>query len=229
VGKAENTTKMKENLENEISNIWSELLQCTENCNGINIDQEKGIIPRCLLLEKENRNIKTEGCIIVGLNPGTSKNREREGYQKMIRDGTIQHLWNTKPEHKYYTLLRKFAKNAGFEGIILWTELVKCECAPHKMAKDIPLQTYRNCVGKYLTKELDTIDTNWVIVAVGRETHKALSYLYPQRTIIGIPHPTASRGYFARLFNGENFKKNVKETIDNIKENRGNTIWLNEE
>lgn len=229
MGKAKSTATMKDYSENEISKIWSELLQCKENCNGINIEQEKGIIPRCLLLEKENRNTNLEGCIIVGLNPGISNNKERRGYQVGMSDGTIDDLWKTKPEHKYYTLLRKFAKNAGLEGIILWTELVKCECVPQNKAIDIPLQTYRNCVGKYLKKELKAIDTNWIIIAVGRETHKALSYLYPKRTIIGIPHPTASRGHFSGLFIGERFKDNVNKIINDLKENRGNTIWLKDE
>jgi len=219
---------MRNNLESMISELWNELLSCTENCDGINRNQNEGIIPRCLFLEKENGKNESKGCIIVGLNPGISSDKEREDYKLKIQDNTIRKNWKIKPENKYYTLLRKFVNNAGLDGIILWTELVKCECVHQKKAIDIPLQTYRNCVERYLVKELNRVDDDWIIVAVGREAHKALSYLFRNRTIIGVPHPTSSRGQFSKLFDGDNLKKDVKKVIDNTI-NKKNTIWLKSE
>lgn len=219
---------MKNNFESMISELWMQLVNCTESCGGINKNQKEGIIPRCLFFEKENRNIKSKGCIIVGLNPGISGTEEREEYKQKIKDKTINEHWKTKPKYKYYTNLRKFVNNAGLNGIILWTELVKCECNPKKKAKDIPLQTYRNCVNRYLLKEIKALDNKWIIVAVGRETHKALSYLFPKRAIIGVPHPTSSKGQFSKLFCENKLKKDVKDNIDNVIYTK-DTIWLKSE
>jgi len=41
---------------------------------------------------------------------------------------------------------------------------------------------------------------DWPIVAVGFEAYKALSYRFPTRIVIGIPHPMARGQEFKELF-----------------------------
>jgi len=222
----ENLIGVEYTSENKIKQLWNELLSCSSSCDGVNKDKSKGIIPRCLFLETDGRNLELEGCVIVGLNPGPSSIFERNNYLEMIKDNTIENLFKENPKHKYYTSLRKFTKSAELDGVILWTELVKCECSAKNNAEGIPIQTYRFCVEKHLKKEVEALNEDWVILAVGRETHKALSYLYPKKSIIGIPHPTASHGQFAKLFEGDNFKENIKEEIRKARSAKGNSVWL---
>jgi hypothetical protein len=51
-----------------------------------------------------------------------------------------------------------------------------------------------------LSEELALLPSDWPLIAVGGEAFKALAYLYPHRSVVGVPHPTGARGHFARLF-----------------------------
>lgn len=219
-----------ETLEKKLLQLGNKLVTCNLKCVGINNNPKKGIIPRCLYFERLGRN-EENGCVIVGINPGrgTNNDNERQCYlQNQITYNTIINFWNNQGKnHLYYKYLRDFVDCVGYNGPILWTELVKCE---NNTNIDFPpLQTFRTCTHKYLTNELNLVPDTWPIIAVGREAHKALSYLYPTKSVLGVPHPTSSRGNFAKLFfdkNRKKFKKNVQKSIDEFLKSNGIELWL---
>lgn len=226
-----------EDISNEIIKIGNELVNCpVKECEGVTNDKNSGRIPRCLFYDNQDRK-EEKGCVIVGINPGImKKNNEEQLHYLSNKDSlnydTIYLPWNkvrqNGKEHKYYKFLRDFVNNLGFKGPILWTELVKCEKQARKT--QIPLQTFRICTSKYLKRELDLISDDWLIVAVGREAHKALSYLYAKRSILGIPHPTSSRGYFNKLYLkkkfGSEFRKQIKTKLEEYLKTKGSELWL---
>jgi len=219
--------QMKPNLKAEIYKIGDLMVKCENKCPGISKDRINGILPRCLILEIDSR-LGSIGCAIVGLNPGRSRKRERnyyvingQSYEKVVE------CWNILIKNvKYYKLLRIIADELRFNRPILWTELVKCETAPNSASP--PLQTFRNCTKTFLQSELKLIDPKWPIIAVGKEAYKALSYLFPNRIIIGVPHPTGSYGHFSRLFDKNfNLREELKIPFDKLWNNDvGNVIWL---
>jgi hypothetical protein len=113
----------------------------------------------------------------------------------------------------------------NLDGPILWTELVKCE----NKTKGIlpPLQTFRKCINIFLNEELEAVPEAWPLLAVGRETYKALAYIYSSKTIIGIPHPTSSRGHFQEMIKG-NSLKNILSSNENLffEEYGSIAVWL---
>ncbi len=60
-----------------INELGKKLVKCDLNCEGVNNNPKLGIIPRCLI--QENRSGKNS-CIVVGLNPGKCKNKEKQYY-----------------------------------------------------------------------------------------------------------------------------------------------------
>ena len=231
-------------LEKIIDELGENLLQCEGNtkedgykCEGINNDKKEGIIPRCLFLETDSRGAFKEGCVVVGINPGKSNKNERNYYKNkedinykhvkeysklIIEGGKLYEGDKERKAHKYYNRTREFLEMINLKGPILWTELVKCE----NNGKKLPaLQTFRICTKEHLTKEIECIPDKWPLIAVGNIAYNALSFLYPEKTVIGIPHPTGSYGYFDKLVD-DTIKKNiiydVKVSIENKK-----AIWLN--
>ncbi|MBA7581011.1 hypothetical protein ES708_22910 [subsurface metagenome] len=220
-----------EELMNGIFQIGNQLVNCNHNCAGIRNSPQEGIIPRCLYLEHQDRQGE-KGCVIVGINPGrsTNNNRERNFYlDNHLSYNTIVNFWTNHGgyNHTYYRYLRDFVNCIGFDGSILWTELVKCE--NDNETNFPPLQTFRICTHNYLTNELNLVPDNWPLISAGKEVYKALSFLYPTKSILGVPHPN-SRGNFPRLFTDNNrnqFKGNIQNQIDNFKSNIGIAVWLN--
>ncbi len=49
-------------------------------------------------------------------------------------------------------------------------------------------------------RELHAVPPDWPVIGVGAEAYKALAYLEPSRTVLGVPHPTGSWGRFFALF-----------------------------
>ncbi len=202
-----------EKIEIGIKKIGNDLVNCDKDCQGICINIEKGVLPRYLIFEKER--IGSKGCVIIGINPGGSSEKEEIFFKnKLSYDATVKYWNDSVGKTPYYCRLRELVYKTDFTGPILWTELVKCENAKDSI---IPLQTFRTCTNKYLCKEIELIPKDWTLVAVGREAHKALSYLFPDRSVLGIPHPTSSRGYFSWLYKD---KENTisKEDVQNFKE-----------
>jgi len=214
-------------LERQISQIGSKLVSCQRDCAGISRDQEKGILPRCLILETEGRD-EHKGLVIVGINPKWSKSGAKSQERKFYREhgGTYEQVveyWRTriKPKHRYYSPLRKFADLLCADGQILWTERVKCENAP-KNKREPPVQTLRTCIQTYLQEELKVAPDDWLLLAIGRNAFERMALLCPHRTVIGIPHP-ASFGHFSHVYSIAT--KGFKGMWDGP---RGVAIWLDD-
>jgi hypothetical protein len=111
----------------------------------------------------------------------------------------------------------------GLEGRILWTELAKCESAT---GKTVPLQTLRTCSATFLQRELKAVPEKWPLLAAGRETYKALAYQFPSRTILGVPHPTGSRGDFDALFENGLLLEAAKTKGVRTLASHGASFWL---
>lgn len=185
--------------------------------------QRKGILPRCLFVEDaENPH---RGCVIVGINPGTASMQEMDFY---LQNGptylSVVNYWKHKYP-PYYKLLRDFIRNANLIGPILWTELVKCQS--DKAEPSPSLQTFRTCVSRFLNDELKLVPPDWPLIAVGRESYKALAYIYPKRIVIGVPHPTSSRGQFAALVQERKSKAKNNFKLDELwQHDEGLVKWL---
>jgi hypothetical protein len=194
-------------LEDEIRRLGTELVLCNEPCAGILRNASAGILPRCLVIERSAKLGK--GCFVAGINPGPSGSKERDIYRRAggTYDSFLQE-WNRRI-HKvpYYKRLRHFINEIGLEGPILWSELAKCE--KNKDSDGIPLQTLRFCSNKFLIRELAQVPPEWPLIGVGAEAYKALAYMQPNRTVLGIPHPTGSRGHFHRLFTGDHLRNDI--------------------
>lgn len=214
-------------INQEIRKIGCEMLNCSQNCPGISLNQKNGILPRCLIFEARESTDLKNGCVIVGINPGHCKPDEREYYLgNGISYDSILEYWRQRISGcKYYMALRKFGEELGLIGPILWTELVKCE--NKQGLRELPLRTFRTCTMKYLSQELDIAPADWPLIAVGKEVYHALAYLYPKRILIGIPHPTGSYGHFKKLFNEEaRLLEQFKQTFTQMKASFGSLAWF---
>lgn len=216
------------NLAGHIAEIGRSLVRCNIHCRGIALNHSEGILPRCLILETEGR-AEGKGSVIVGINPGRSKEHERESYRRngQTYEQEIRYWRQYIARHPYYRRLRSFADELAFNGPILWTELVKCENASAESGLP-PLQTFRTCTETYLRKELEAVPDDWVLIAVGTESYKASAYMFASRVVIGVPHPTSSRGQFARLFDQDKrLLPEVKVQTENISNGgRGEAVWI---
>lgn len=203
------------------------MVLCESNCEGIYLSRRKGVIPRCLAFEHRDR-LDATGSAVVGINPGQAKREQQTFYlKKGCTYENTRAWWGSHKDGRYYGHLREFVDLLGFNGPILWTELVKCQ--NKDKGKSLPLQTYRTCTAKYLNKELELLPESWPLIAIGRESYKALAYLYPTRTVIGIPHPTSSRGQFHSLFLNNlrtKFDPNVQKILTQIMNCQGSAHWL---
>lgn len=204
-------------LQRAINRIGQQLVECTESCPGIVSDAAAGILPRGLILERAASN--GSGCLVAGTHPCRTKPQERAFYQaKGPSYDSITSYWRQNVKRfAYFNNLRQFLQLVGLDGSIIWSNLAKCEISPDGKGS-IPVQTLRVCTRHFLRRELDEIPENWPLFGMGQEAYKGLAYLAPARTVIGIPHPTYSRGQFRELFfNGRpadgNLRKHVKEAI----------------
>ena len=157
--------------------------------NDIESDFTKGRIPRCLYFE-ENR--KGKPVIIVGMNPGRASDEERRYFKNQIHqnyEASVK-FWHAKRKnyHGFYGPLRELMDLSQIKGPILWTELVKCQSkAP--LRKPL-VNTIRYGISQYLDKEISLFPKTTIIIAVGNEAYNLLSYVYPDRKVVGVPHPS---------------------------------------
>jgi len=211
----------------EIDKIGQKMVNCSNKCPGVAYNPQEGFLPRCLILEIDDRALDG-GTVICGINPGNSNSHERSYY---IENGKsydkVKEYWkNHIQKRKYYSWLKRFVDQLGFSGPILWTELVKCSNA--ERGKMPPLQTFRVCTKTYLSAELGLIPNNWPLIAVGGEVYKALAYRFPNRIVIGTPHVTGAFGYFPKLFdkNGDLYHK-FKLPCNELWDGKdGKAIWF---
>ena len=199
-------------LAREIDNIGEQLVMCSQPCEGIARDQASGILPRCLFLQFTDL-IPHNGCAIIGINPGRTDERDEKPYYKAhgATYSSVRHYFAEEIIKKpYYVRLSKLADAMGHGDAILWTELAKCENSREYQGLLLPLETFRSCSGRYLSRELEHVPTHWPLVGVGNEAYKALAYLHPLRPVLGVPHPTGARGNLWRgLFEGDSLKPEI--------------------
>ena len=199
------------------------MVACAYKCAGISCEQSRGMLPRCLILESADKS-REGGCVIVGLNPGHANAAEIAYYQKVgaTYEATVQYWRDHIAARSYYKRLRELIKSFNINGPILWTELAKCENAAGEKYQS--LKALRVCSGKFLTDELKAIPAEWPLFGVSNETYKALAYLFPDRTLIGVPHPTGAYGkQFSRLLE---LDLKLKDVVNRVLSSHGESLWL---
>jgi len=200
-------------IEIDLDQLGKELVNCSDGCADIVCNQRKGILPRCMILERPNA--KGRGCLAVGLNPGPSKAFERTFYIKHgISYRTVKEYWHeNNSKIPYYSKSRRIIDAIGLTGPIIWSDLAKCENKLSLKNQPPRLQTLRHCYHRFLRHELELMRDKWPVLGFGWEAYRALAYLVPKRAVIGIPHPTGSHGHFTALFEPNNgpMKGNIRE------------------
>lgn len=200
-----------------IEQIGEELTQCPHRCVGIRNEPEFGIVPRGLIYEDRNGN--GSGVVVVGLNPGVAKPKENAyrlshgNTYKIVRD-----CWDKLHinQSQYFEKPRRLIHDLGLSGDILWTNVAKCECLDSKVRISFSSapQTFRFCAGLYLKRELAIVPiSTWPIIACGKDAFTAISYLFTDRKIIGIPHPTGAGIEFRKLLEGSKLRTALKNQV----------------
>ena len=189
----------------KLSTLWERLVHCGLNCEWITNNPKKGIIPRCLHIEKRKGKRK---CIVVGLNPGKCNLKEREFYlENGIHRNSVQKFfeqklsWKTPYKSPYFKRAREMISKLWYDGTILWTDLVKCECSGPNGS--ILIQTLRVCVNKFLRKEIEIFKSN-VIFTLGNKAFDFCSLSFPNHFVVWLPHSSWSYGDFLRLMKNVN-------------------------
>jgi len=120
---------------------------------------------------------------------------------------------------RYFSKLRGFAREIGLGNVILWTDLCKCE---NETKRKMPhTQTFRTCARNFLEEEVNLFPET-PIIGVGDKSYHAFCYMFPQRFIMGVPHPTGSYGNFSRLFDDRGkLKKQYKRKAEITKDKQG--------
>lgn len=215
------------NLKRKIFKIGEKLVRekCYTTYPDLEWNPKKGIIPRGIVFE--DKRYLGKGSVIVGMNPGRAKLAEREFIKSKNNsyEGALEYWNKNLASHQYYKQLRQLVDHLGLSGPILWTELVKCQSKKNKL---LSVATTRDDIHRYLFKELQLIPKNWPLIAVGKKAYEILSYSFPDRLVIGIPHVTGSFGHFKRLFKKGKLKQETrKKILAIIKKADPITIYLN--
>jgi len=192
-------------LANAIYAIGEMAIACPLHCEGIVNDPSTGTLPRSLILELDGRS-QEGGSAVLGINPGHGREVEKSYY--LDHGNTYESLlqfWKIRQEkpHPYHLRTKRFLTDIGLDGPILWTELAKCESSALFRGM-LPLQTIRTCIDRYLMQEIAPVPHEWPIVALGRKPFELSTMLFRDRRVLGIPHPTGSRGNFDHLLDEEN-------------------------
>ena len=222
-----NVTINRSKVDATLQRIGRQLVLCDVGCAGIRCDQSAGIPPRGLIFEFGGR-ASGRGSAVIGINPGHARPREIKSY---LTNGTqyevvLKYWQDIITAFPYYTKIRRFLDQVGLRGPILWSELAKCENAAGSLGLP-PLKTLRTCTGRFLNRELELIPKSWPLIGLGGEAFKALAYLYPSRTVIGLPHPTGSYGHFSQLMPGNMLAPEIRRTTRKILSKRsGDCVWL---
>ena len=189
-------------LDKLVRMIAEQMACCKQECEGVNWDKNLGYIPRVPLADIKGCG-NGPGMVIVGMHPArTSYNERKLNFRKVFSENNFQEKRGAQllAQVRYFgqirELIRPLVERLGFDGPILWTEMVKCET---KAGQDMPMQTRRICSALYFLEEMKAIPKEWPLVAVGQKVFDALCYLFPERPIVGIPHPRASSRYFNSL------------------------------
>jgi hypothetical protein len=220
-------------LHKAIVAIGNQMVSCALECEGVARRQQRGILPRCLVLEGAERT-SGKGAIVCGLNPGKTKELEKRYY--IAHDATYNSVvtfWHQElNKHQYYQRLRKLVKALDLTGPILWTDTVKCQKGDDTETfshSSFPA-TVRRCVVNYLHRELEACPEDWIAIGVGREAFTTLSLVCRKRFVLGVPHCTGrfAANDFDGLFDDKDrirrqFVKQLRESL--AKEQTG-AVWL---
>ncbi len=215
-------------LHERIDRLGAELVACKDGCVGILQRQSEGILPRSLFLDRSDA--AGRGCLAVGLNPGTSKPAEREFYLNhgisYDRVKEYRTLISGKP---YFARTRSVIDQLGLTGPIIWSNLAKCENDSDRDGLP-PLQTLRHCTRRFLARELHESPRDWVVLGIGWEAYRALAYLVPERTVIGIPHPTGGYRDFRNMLDKRYLRREIKNrALAALSSREPSAVWLGAE
>lgn len=216
-------------LHERIDHFGVELVACKDGCAGILRRQSEGILPRSLFLERAHA--AGRGCLAVGLNPGTSKAVERDFYRKHGSTYDVVKEYRTRIDGiPYFSRVRSIIEQMELTGPILWSNLVKCENESGRKGLLPPLQTLRHCTRRFLARELAESPRDWVVLGIGWEAYRALAYLVPERTVIGIPHPTGGYRDFRKMLEKEHLRKDIKDrALGALRSREPSAVWLGSE
>jgi hypothetical protein len=201
----------------DVTLIGAELCQCRDSCKGIKRDQVSGDFPRGLNFEPGEIGSNV-GTVVCGLNPGAASQREKDFI--LNGGGTYSALaafWSSIQNIPYFDRPRRLIRGLGRMGPILWTDLVKCENESSEVELSFRHHsfTFRHCTSKFLSREIALIPPDWLIVCVGWEAYRGITYMFPERPTLGVPHPSGSYGHFTPFFEEnrvlkELFRKNIE-------------------
>jgi hypothetical protein len=196
-------------LQDMIDGIGADLVTCSDCCTGIWRDQSQGIVPRSLFLDRAGS--ADRGCFAVGLNPGTSRAKERTFYLRVgMTYDRVKEYRRSIDDIPYFQRARTVIDLLGLRGPIIWSNLAKCENAEGR--KDLPpVQTMRHCAGRFLRRELEVAPPDWAVLAIGRDAFMALAYVVPKRAVIGIPHTTGAYQDFRKTFENGRLRKETED------------------
>ena len=75
-----------------------------------------------------------------------------------------------------------------------------CKCERDKRRyRVVPIQTLVTCMESFLKRELEAVNSNVPMIAASNIAYQALCYSFRDRFIIGVPHPTGSKGHLKEL------------------------------
>jgi len=212
-------------LHERIDRLGAELVACKDGCAGILQRQSDGILPRSLFLERPDA--LGRGCLAVGLNPGASKSVERAFYlEQAIAYDRVKKYRIRISAGPYFARTQSVIDQLGLTGPILWTNLAKCENESDRDGLP-PLQTLRHCTRRFLFRELHESPSDWVVLGIGWEAYRALAYLVPERTVIGIPHPTGGYRDFRKMLDATFLRAEIKHrALTALRSPEPSAIWL---
>jgi len=216
-------------IENYIKKIGEELVHDDNYLNypDLSYNPARGILPRYLVYDDFSREGKEIGCVIVGLNPGQSDEKEHKFYidNGASYENSLRYWKDRIQGLRYYIRLKDIANKFGFSGPILWTELVKCENSAK--GESLRIETIRDDINKYLFREINVIPEAWPLIGVGRKAYEILSYSFPNKFVIGIPHVTGSYGGYYKLFNDGKVRGEISNYVSEcILNGKKNAIWV---
>lgn len=218
-------------LNSHVRRLRLELVGCKQGCFGVQArDPANGHVPRIIHLERRDDTAK--GAIVLGMNPGNPT----RGEAKAVRDNAgrgdegiaaalYTHFENEiLHDNRYYKEVRRALGVLALDGSLLWTESVKCSSDGSLNLSAAP-GTFGVCFTKWLIKELDAVPPGWPVVALGKDAFITAGLMVPHRRVLGLPHPTGSRGDFARLF-PDTASSHTRALVQPWIEGRQSHLWL---
>jgi hypothetical protein len=219
----------------QLIELGEHLINCQLHCEGIVNDAPNGFPPKGPIYDPCTGK---RDCIGVGLNPGSSKKEvdliaEFQANQPMSYEDGVRCLTDRWDRWEYYGKTREILSLLGFDRVILWTNLVKCECDSDNGYDfdKVPGQTKRVCIQRFLAKEITMLGIT-TIIALGEVSYNFCALSFPHHLVIGIPHPSM-RNIRTKVIDKHItlIKKKLAQVLSNIRcieDNNGYTraIWL---